>query len=468
MTVLRETSRREPMDEGLRIDRRTLMRGAVAGAAMAGTPGWAHAAAKAARPWLYSPEQLQSELFVLKLEQDPAVMEIQAKLRAKLAGGERAKLPDAARNLDRAVAQWSRSLMMGEAMYRPTRPFFLWSTDDTPREWLGHKLGGVGTSGDNPDAIYRTATVMGGGRYEILGQYHPDSRPVQLLFEADAANLGKPQNMMPTAGGKHADIHSQSMLSDRDLVVAADGSFRITAGGPAEGTNHMTLPESGDCVIGVRDILGKWTDKPSKLTIRRLDKVPAERWDYASVRQRVLADLEGYVTFWAHFPDIWFGGLKANTKSAPLQRPGGWGYVAGANFSLAADEAMLVTTVDGGAKYTGFQINDPWMIAPDARRLQVCLNKSQSARNADGSATYVIGPKDPGVANWLDTEGMHDGLAILRWQNIPADLKGDGLIREFKVVKLADVAGMGLPMVTPAERQKRVAARWADYSARSR
>ena len=59
------------------------------------------------------------------------------------------------------------------------RPAFLWGTDDTPREWLGHRLGGVGTSGDNPDAIYRTAGIEGGGHYEIRGQYHPASRPVR-------------------------------------------------------------------------------------------------------------------------------------------------------------------------------------------------------------------------------------------------------------------------------------------------
>ncbi|MBU6267530.1 MAG: hypothetical protein KGN34_08315 [Sphingomonadales bacterium] len=457
------------MSDSFRMDRRDALRAAIGGAVLAGTQGAVWAAKAAARPLLYSAEQLQCELWLLKLEQDPAVIAIQQKLYLALAESARARIPDAARTLDRAVKEWSRSLIMGEAMYRPSRPFFQWGTDDTPREWLGHKLGGVGTSGDNPDAIYRTATIAGGGRFEIRGQFHKDSRPVQLLFEADAANLAKPQKMMlPTANGNHQDVHSQSMLSDRDLVVAPDGSFRITLGGEADGPNHMTLPDSGDCVIGVRDMLGRWTDKPARLAIRRLDAVPAEVWDYATVRGRVLEDLEGYVRFWSHFPDIWFGGLKANTKSAPLQRPGGWGYVAGVNFHLAPGEAMVVKTVDGGAKYTGFQINDPWMIAPDARAMQVCLNKTQTVWGKDGTATYVIAPRDPGVANWLDTEGMHDGLGILRWQGIPADLKGDGLIRDFRVVSLDEVARLGLPKVTPAERRRQVAARWAAYSSRAR
>ncbi|MEO6717252.1 MAG: hypothetical protein ABIM50_08405 [Novosphingobium sp.] len=446
--------------------------GAGAAAGLTVSPGFSlarTAARRTAMPWLYSPDQLQAELWLLRLIQEPAVKAIQAKIRADLAVGDRAKLPDAAATLDNAIAQWTNSLIFAALIHRPTRPVFLWSTDDTPREWLGHKLPGVGTSGDNPDAIYRTAAIEGGGRYEILGQYHPASSPTQLLIEADAGDMAKPQNIMPTAGGKHADIHSASMLSDKDFRVAADRSFRITVSPEATGgPNHMQIPASGYAVIGVRDILGDWNLRPSKLTIRRLDPVRPEPWTYATVRARVLADLDGYVRFWAHFPDIWFGGLKANAHSEPMQRPGGWGFVAGLNFHLADDEAMLVKTTRGGAKYTGFQLNDPWMIAPDARIRQVCLNNSQTIASPDGTTSYVISKTDPGVANWLDTCGMRDGLGIIRWQNIPESLTKDGLIADSKVIKLADVAALGLPSVTPAQRRGQVAARFAAYSSRTR
>ena len=449
----------------------TLM-GAGSAAGLAASPGLilARAATRhAAMPWLYSPEQLQAERWLLRLIADPAVKAIQARLRAELAAGERFKLPDAAATLDRAIALWSNSLIFGEMLHRPTRPVFLWSTDDTPREWLGHKLPGVATSGDNPDAIYRTAGIEGGGRYEIIGQYHPGSRPTQLLFEANAGDMTKPQNVMPTAGGKHADIHSASMLSDKVLKVEAGGSFRITVSPDATGgPNHMQIPASGYAVIGVRDILADWNLRPSKLTIRRLDPVRPEPWTYARVRAGVLADLEGFVRFWSHFPDIWFGGLKANAHSEPMQRPGGWGFVAGLNFHLADGEAMLVTTTRGGAKYTGFQLNDPWMIAPDARTRQVCLNNSQAVASGDGSTSYVISKSDPGVHNWLDTCGMNDGFGIIRWQNIPDGLSKDGLIANMKVIKLAEVAALGLPSVTPAQRRAQVAARFAAYSSRTR
>jgi hypothetical protein len=27
-----------------------------------------------------------------------------------------------------------------------------------------------------------------------------------------------------------------------------------------------------------------------------------------------------------------------------------------------------------------------------------------------------VAPKDPGVANWLDTTGLHEGTLFVRWQ----------------------------------------------------
>jgi hypothetical protein len=451
------------------LDRRetlSLMATGALAATAASWPGLTRAAASA-RPWLATPEQVAAEKMLLEVEQDAAVKAIQAKLKADLAATPRAQIPSAAATLDNAIGQWTRSLIFGELIRHPDNPAFLWGTDDTSRTWLGHTIGGVGTSGDNPDAVYRTAAIEGGGSYEILGRYHPDSRPTQLQIEVDAGNLTQPAKVMPVTNGKHEDIHSASMIKDTELVVAPDGTFRITLGGEAKGPNHLDIPASGYCMVGVRDILADWTLRASGLTIRRLDKVAVKPFGIDDVRRYIAEDLEGYVRFWAHFPDIWFGGLKPNTHSEAQARPGGWGFVSGLNFHLAPGEALLVTLSPGQAKYTGFQINNPWMIAPDARTRQVCLNNTQSTKNADGTVTYVISREDPGVANWLDTAGMDDGLAIMRWQSVPAGMTNDGLIRDFRVVKLSEVAAMkDLPRVTPEERRARVAKRTPDYNTR--
>jgi hypothetical protein len=158
--------------------------------------------------------------------------------------------------------------------------------------------------------------------------------------------------------------------------------------------------------------------------------------------------------------------LKPNTHSEPMGRTGGWGFVAGLRYDLKPDEAMIVTTTRGGARYTGFQLNDPWMMQPDARRHQVCLNSSQTKWSDDDSATYVIAANDPGVANWLDPSGVTSGLGILRWQAVPDGATKEGLIRDVRVIKLSEIAGLQLPRVTSSERRREIANRATAYASR--
>ena len=63
---------------------------------------------------------------------------------------------------------------------------------------------------------------------------------------------------------------------------------------------------------------------------------------------------------------------------------------------------------------------------------------------------------------------MRDGFGIIRWQNIPESLTKDGLIANMKVIKLAEVAALGLPAISPQHRREQVAARFAAYSSRTR
>jgi len=47
--------------------------------------------------------------------------------------------------------------------------------------------------------------------------------------------------------------------------------------------------------------------------------------------------------------------------------------------------------------YTGLQIVDPWTVSPDFTRHLTSWNKTQATRNPDGTYTYVISIRDPGV-----------------------------------------------------------------------
>jgi len=76
------------------------------------------------------------------------------------------------------------------------------------------------------------------------------------------------------------------------------------------------------------------------------------------------------------------------------------------------------------------------------------LNNFQAAANPDGSITYVIAARDPGVQNWLDTDGLHEGVMLLRWEMLRTTPDPIKAVRDVKVVKLGDVAAT-LPFPTP-------------------
>jgi hypothetical protein len=86
--------------------------------------------------------------------------------------------------------------------------------------------------------------------------------------------------------------------------------------------------------------------------------------------------------------------------------------------------------------------------------------------NADGTLTLVVAPKDPGVSNWLDTTGLHEGTLFVRWQKLPEmlDPHAQG-VRSVRLVKVADL-DPALPRVSPAERKALLAKRAAAYARR--
>jgi hypothetical protein len=443
-----------------------------AGAAAASLPAAGAAAPRRSLPMLGSPNQIQAERFILHILQDPDLIALQHAIKDKLRGSEIGQTPEGAATVERAVAQWTNSLLFAEACKHRRRPAFLWCTDDTPRSWFGYTLGGVGTSGDNPDAIYRTAVIDGTKQYEVMGWIDRTRPAAQLVFETDRADMAEPASVIDMNGGK-PDVVSATLnlLTDRDLPVQSDGSFRLILGGDGEGPGHLKL-KPGVITVGTRDLLSDWRQRPARLSIREIGvpqpRIAAELLDYALLKRRALQDLPGFVDFWSGFPKIWFGGLKPNSVSEPLGRNGGWGFVAGCRFVIQPDEAIVVTTDPAGAGYTGFQLTDPWMIAPDAKRNQVCLNLSQVTPNADGTVTYVIAERDTGAANWLDTVGCNAGMGIMRWQAVKPGTTKDGLIRDFRKVKLSELDAMPqVPRVTPAQRRSAVAARAAAYASRT-
>jgi hypothetical protein len=421
------------------------------------------------RPLLASPPQIEAERLLLAMLDDPGVKRIQTELRAELLARPRGRIPSAISSIDESIAQWTNSLILSEIQNVDPQTNSLWTTDDTPRTWFGYTLPGVGTSGDNPDAIYRTVVLDSSGSYEMVGQFPRERRAAQIIVQVSPADRARPSLVLtPTANPDNKSFSHPVLLTDGDLPVQPDGSFRITFGPNPGGPHHYCLPQ-GPITLSTRDMLSDWQQRPCTYSVRRLDRDTVGVLSEARLRERIHEDLAGYVRFWSKFPDVWLKGLQPNQISGVVGRVGGWGVQVGLCYDLADEEAIIVRVGPSDAAYTGFQVMNPWMIAASALRHQCSLNLSQARNSTNGSITYVIANRDPGVANWLDTAGWPQGFGLLRWQALPAGSPTDGLIQEFRVTTLAEVAAMqGLPRVTSKERGALLAERETGYTSRTR
>ena len=115
------------------------------------------------------------------------------------------------------------------------------------------------------------------------------------------------------------------------------------------------------------------------------------------------------------------------------------------------------------------QVMDPWLRSPLYADRTISLSDHQARANPDGSYTYVLSPKDPGVYNWIDTGDLHDGITVIRWELLAKPAVIDQAVREVRKLALVDLPGAlppEVPRVSAAERKQQQAERRADYELR--
>ena len=137
------------------------------------------------------------------------------------------------------------------------------------------------------------------------------------------------------------------------------------------------------------------------------------------------------------------------------------------HFNLTDDEALVATLTPGAADYFVFPVTDPWLVTTDPAS-QVSLNSKQSVANDNGTYTFVVSVADPGVYNWVNTTGLHEGTIMVRWQGLSSS-SSDSVAIQAQTVALSDLASV-LPSetryVTAQERAVQLAGRVAGYALR--
>jgi hypothetical protein len=141
----------------------------------------------------------------------------------------------------------------------------------------------------------------------------------------------------------------------------------------------------------------------------------------------------------------------------------------GGNFRLDEDEAMVIDVSDGGAAYFVVPTGNIWGTTFDIVNRTSSLNKAQSVQDPDGTWTFVLCQRDPGVHNWIDPCGMGEGILTLRMAEFPGGRPDGELGAKSRVVPFQDLRAE-LPAdtrwVSPAERAEQLAERAAAYARR--
>ena len=327
---------------------------------------------------------------------------------------------------------------------------------------LAHRLGELRVPGtrwgiDNPDSVYRVIPISGSSRYEIRGRVAESRLPENYFTLWDK------------------DFNTVDVLDGSQLELDADRRFVITVDAdPAAGRpNHVrSSPTAHEFYI--RDVLQDWAvDTPNELEVVRLGEPPVRPALTVDEQARLTAD---FMLRYADSTVRWNRQAydkPANELDFRIDRDTDGAlrnqiYILG-HFALQDDEALVIDVNLGGARYFVAPITNCWGTTNEIETRTSSLNREQSESNADGTYTYVLSKRDPGVANWLDPCDLGEGILTLRWAEFAGGAPDPGASARSRVVPLAKLESevpKETRWVTPEERREVGAARKIAYRRR--
>ncbi len=272
--------------------------------------------------------------------------------------------------------------------------------------------------GDNADAIYYETAISPRHTYRLRGNV-AGAAYVSITVEAGAADGGFSQK---TAG----------VINDTGLDVDADGSFEIRLGGEPAERNWLGLPPEASRILTrhyYEDAV------PAPLRPRHIDwqlevldpgppPEPPGDANVAEAIRRVASFLRSSTLDMGpppreNQPD--FVSRVPNQFPKPV-KPGDFGLAAAdaaysmAPFLVPEGQALVVEgRWPEDCRCANVCLWNRHMQTFDYLNRQVTLNRRQTETEPDGSFRIVVAAEDPGVPNWLDTEGRSFGLVFFRY-----------------------------------------------------
>lgn len=275
--------------------------------------------------------------------------------------------------------------------------------------------------GDNPDAIYFSTSILDDRAYRIRGNI------AGAVYTSISMEVGSADGHYPTGVAR--------AISDKDIKIAPDGSYELILSREQRPGNWFKL-EQGVGSVTTRHYFE--TERcvaadPAKvipLIIEPLDPVgpkpaPTEESIAASIRA-VGNWMRGFTL--EQPPMVGSGrpvpswvSLVPNRFNQPALPDGSVGFAnrdahyAMAPYALKPDEALVIEGRFPKCRFANVMLWNRFLQTYDYLTHRISLNRKQTVLQPDGSFRMVVAHSDPGLPNWIDTQGRPSGLIYWRF-----------------------------------------------------
>lgn len=317
--------------------------------------------------------------------------------------------------------------------------------------------------GDCADFLYQQAWIDGRSRYRITGD-RGTARFLTITVQGARPEgpgvLHEPFGDLP-----------ESALSGADIETQPDGSFEIHIGGDPRPRNW--LPTTSDSrKIFVRQGFDRWDERPSRMRIERIDMASPKPLPDVATMVEAIEWAGGFVTgLMSDWPEYAFryGGVDAG-------RPNEFPHIeaddadalrgrsaVNMHWVLKPDEALVIEfpAHDGLWMLTNMGV---FFNSMDYLYRPVSYTPSRTEVDRDGIVRLVLAHDDPGIHNWIDTQGFERGNLTYRHM-----LEGTPVLPRTRVVTRARLDAALPPdtaRVTSAQRSAQLLERFTGVRSR--
>jgi hypothetical protein len=262
--------------------------------------------------------------------------------------------------------------------------------------------------GPNPDNVYLRANIDPACTYRVWADVTGVRQAILSLHEGDMQL-------------EEYGVYNEHSL-DR-FEVGPDGRLELWIS-PEERPGNWIPMHPKARIFTIRIYQSDWErDAAPPFHIVRVgaEGVPRPPLDPAFVTRaldRAATWVERSAVYWNRYTGVAWERATPNVVTPARSASGGADNILyGSCFwELAEDEALLICCEEPEAEYWGFSIHTlAWLESGDFADRQTSLSGHQVHVDDDGRVRVVLAHHDPGVPNWIDTEGRPRGMLAYRW-----------------------------------------------------